>query len=584
MSVTSNPTTRSRRCASPAAGRRGAGDDRRARPARHHHRRAGPHLPRLHRRRAAGIPAPLNYRGFPRSICTSVNNQVCHGIPGNKRLKKGDIVNIDITVIKDGYHGDTSKMFFVGEPSVLARGWFGHPAGHVSGIDRCGPGPRSATSATPSRPSSKPQILGGARVLRPRHRPRVPRRAPGAALRQARRRPGAEPGMCFTIEPMVNAGKRQVKLLPDGWTVVTKDRSLSAQWEHTILVTRRHEILTLRDEERAAAESAGPCTAQSPAHRRSTPNPPSAAMTQSRPCQAVRANQPRDPPNIAEFKAEPARSGPDRACSSASTRRVRSPIWWAATAATGRSAHHRRLARFIPARSRPPWPPSAAMARRAASKLRHRPADPRRRAEARGASAEPSGLVIFLWDIGLEIGHSVRTVETAARGRAPTSPSSPTCSRRASSTATRRCSTHARSPSARTASGRARRSSRPSARNSGALAQVRRHRLQPGAQHQGESRRPARHPDDRLGDQAPLRRRLPARARRTRLPDRGRVPRPDRGQALLWRIRFALHRLTGRREDRLLFDYQRTLADEFGYSDPATTWPSSSSCSSTTGR
>jgi methionyl aminopeptidase len=202
------------------------------------------------------IPAPLNYRGFPRSICTSVNNQVCHGIPGNKRLKKGDIVNIDVTVIKDGYHGDTSKMFFVGEPSVLAKrlvsvtreamyigiaavkpgatlGDIGHAIqtfveGHNYAIVReyCGHGIGREFH-------EDPQVLHYGN--------------PAEGLTLAA-------GMCFTIEPMVNAGKRQVKLLPDGWTVVTKDRSLSAQWEHTILVTPDGcEILTLRDEERAAA-------------------------------------------------------------------------------------------------------------------------------------------------------------------------------------------------------------------------------------------------------------------------------------------------------------------------------------------
>jgi methionyl aminopeptidase len=202
------------------------------------------------------VPAPLNYRGFPRSICTSVNNQVCHGIPGNKRLKKGDIVNIDVTVIKDGYHGDTSKMFFVGAPTVLARrlvsvtqqamytgiaavrpgatlGDIGHAIqtfveGHSYSVVReyCGHGIGREFH-------EEPQVLHYGRP------------AEGLML---------QPGMCFTVEPMVNAGKRQVKLLPDGWTVVTKDRSLSAQWEHTILVTSDGcEILTLREEERAVA-------------------------------------------------------------------------------------------------------------------------------------------------------------------------------------------------------------------------------------------------------------------------------------------------------------------------------------------
>ncbi|WP_272876287.1 type I methionyl aminopeptidase [Allochromatium tepidum] len=201
------------------------------------------------------IPAPLDYRGFPKSICTSVNHQVCHGIPSNKRLKKGDIVNIDITVIKNGYHGDTSRMFFVGEPSVLARrlvtvtqqammlgiaavkpeatlGDIGHAIqrfvetqGYSVVREYCGHGIGEEFH-------EDPQVLHYGK--------------PGEGLR-------LKPGMCFTIEPMVNAGKRFIKVLPDGWTVVTKDRSLSAQWEHTILVTETgHEILTLRAAERAA--------------------------------------------------------------------------------------------------------------------------------------------------------------------------------------------------------------------------------------------------------------------------------------------------------------------------------------------
>jgi methionyl aminopeptidase len=199
------------------------------------------------------IPAPLNYRGFPKSICTSVNHQVCHGIPGNKRLKKGDIVNVDITVIKDGYHGDTSKMFFVGEPGILARrlvtvtqqamrlgiaqirpgatlGDIGHAIqqyveGQGCSVVReyCGHGIGRAFH-------EEPQVLHYGK--------------PGEGL-------VLQAGMCFTVEPMVNAGKRFIKLLPDGWTVVTKDRSLSAQWEHTVLVTEDgYEILTLRAEER----------------------------------------------------------------------------------------------------------------------------------------------------------------------------------------------------------------------------------------------------------------------------------------------------------------------------------------------
>jgi len=202
------------------------------------------------------IPAPLNYRGFPRSICTSVNNQVCHGIPGNKRLKKGDIVNIDVTVIKDGYHGDTSKMFLVGESSVLARRLVSvTQQAMYLGIETVRPGAtlgdigHAIQTFVEGHNYSVVREYCGHGIGREFHEePQVlhyGRPSEGLVL---------EPGMCFTIEPMVNAGKRQVKLQKDGWTVVTKDRSLSAQWEHTILVTADgSEILTLRDEEHARA-------------------------------------------------------------------------------------------------------------------------------------------------------------------------------------------------------------------------------------------------------------------------------------------------------------------------------------------
>ncbi len=200
------------------------------------------------------IPAPLNYHGFPKSICTSVNHQVCHGIPGDKRLKKGDIVNIDITVIKDGFHGDTSKMFFIGEPSVLARRlteitreamFIGigvvRPGAHVGDI-----GHAIQTFVEDHHYSVVREYCGHGIGRGFHEEPQI--------MHYGKPGTGAElvPGMCFTIEPMVNAGKRQVKTLGDGWTVVTRDRSLSAQWEHTILVTESgHEILTLRAEERA---------------------------------------------------------------------------------------------------------------------------------------------------------------------------------------------------------------------------------------------------------------------------------------------------------------------------------------------
>ena len=193
------------------------------------------------------IPAPLNYHGFPKSICTSVNHQVCHGIPGDKVLKHGDIVNIDVTVLKDGYHGDTSKMFFVGEPSVLARrvSQVSHECLCI-GIEMVRPGVRlgdigfAIQHHAESNGMSVVREYCGHGIGRNFHEePQVLHYGtPGTGL-------ALEPGMTFTIEPMVNAGKRHVKLMPDQWTVITKDRSLSAQWEHTILVTATgHEVLT----------------------------------------------------------------------------------------------------------------------------------------------------------------------------------------------------------------------------------------------------------------------------------------------------------------------------------------------------
>jgi methionyl aminopeptidase len=202
------------------------------------------------------VPAPLNYRGFPKSICTSVNHQVCHGIPGNKILKNGDIVNIDVTVIKDGFHGDTSKMFFVGQPSILAKRlveithramWKGIEL--VRPETRLGDIGHAIQQFVEASGYSVVQEYCGHGIGRGFHEdPQV--------LHYGTRNTGIslQTGMTFTIEPMVNAGKRNVKLLPDGWTVVTKDRKLSAQWEHTILVTGDgFEVLTLRDEERQAA-------------------------------------------------------------------------------------------------------------------------------------------------------------------------------------------------------------------------------------------------------------------------------------------------------------------------------------------
>jgi methionyl aminopeptidase len=194
------------------------------------------------------IPAPLNYRGFPKSICTSVNHVVCHGIPGERRLKKGDIVNIDITVIKDGWHGDTSRMFYVGEPTVIGRrvSEVAHEAMRL-GIEMVKPGVRlgdlghAIQSYVEAQHCSVVREYCGHGIGREFHEdPQVLHHGkPGTGMTLV-------PGMTFTIEPMVNAGKHQVRLLPDQWTVVTKDHSLSAQWEHTILVTEDgHEVLTL---------------------------------------------------------------------------------------------------------------------------------------------------------------------------------------------------------------------------------------------------------------------------------------------------------------------------------------------------
>ncbi|MBF2760945.1 MAG: type I methionyl aminopeptidase [Ectothiorhodospiraceae bacterium AqS1] len=200
------------------------------------------------------IPAPLNYHGFPKSICTSVNHQVCHGIPGEKRLKSGDIVNVDITVIKDGLHGDTSRMLFVGEPSVAARRLcrVAREAMEV-GIETVRPGIRlgdlgHAIAAHVRRHgySIVEEYCGHGIGYGFHEEPQILHfGSPGSGL-------VIEEGWTFTIEPMVNAGKRHVKLLRDGWTVVTKDRSLSAQWEHTILVTASGcEILTLSEANRS---------------------------------------------------------------------------------------------------------------------------------------------------------------------------------------------------------------------------------------------------------------------------------------------------------------------------------------------
>ena len=199
------------------------------------------------------IPAPLNYcppgyTPYPKAICASVNDVICHGLPGDKVLKNGDVVNLDITIIKNGYHGDTSRMFYIGEPSIMARRlteityecmWLGiskiKPGAHLGDIGHaiqvhaekagysvvrefCGHGIGKVFH-------EEPQILHYGR--------------PGTLDKIAA-------GMIFTVEPMINAGRREIREMGDGWTIRTKDRSLSAQWEHTVLVTDTgYEVLTV---------------------------------------------------------------------------------------------------------------------------------------------------------------------------------------------------------------------------------------------------------------------------------------------------------------------------------------------------
>jgi len=200
------------------------------------------------------VPAPLHYAPpgyppFPKSICTSVNHQVCHGIPNDRPLKRGDIVNVDITVIKDGYHGDTSRMFVVGgEASILAKRlcavtyeclWHGIAAVRPGG--RLGDVGHAIQHHAERHGFSVVREFCGHGIGRSFHEePQV--------LHYGKPNTGVElePGMTFTIEPMINAGRAAVKDLPDGWTIVTKDRSLSAQWEHTVLVTETgFEVMTL---------------------------------------------------------------------------------------------------------------------------------------------------------------------------------------------------------------------------------------------------------------------------------------------------------------------------------------------------
>lgn len=202
------------------------------------------------------IPANLGYRGFPKTICTSVNHVICHGIPSaSKVLKDGDIINIDVTVIKDGWHGDTSRMYVVGEPNVLAKRlievtyeamWRGirmvRPGATLGDI-----GHAIQKFAEGERFSVVREYCGHGIGQVYHEDPQVLHYgSPGTG-------PVLKEGMTFTIEPMINAGKKDTRLLPDGWTVVTRDKSLSAQWEHTIAVTESgFEVLTLSASERAS--------------------------------------------------------------------------------------------------------------------------------------------------------------------------------------------------------------------------------------------------------------------------------------------------------------------------------------------
>jgi methionyl aminopeptidase len=199
-------------------------------------------------------PAPLNYRGFPKSICTSINHVVCHGIPSpDKRLKQGDIINVDVTVIKDGWHGDTSRMFAVGKISPAAQRLIDITREAMwVGIRQVRPGARLGDLGAAIQGFVEPQHLSIVREYCGHGIGRVFHEDP-QVLHYGERGRGVElqAGMTFTVEPMVNAGKRHVRLLPDGWTVITKDHSLSAQWEHTVLVTDAgYEVLTLSAAER----------------------------------------------------------------------------------------------------------------------------------------------------------------------------------------------------------------------------------------------------------------------------------------------------------------------------------------------
>ncbi len=198
-------------------------------------------------------PAPLNYRGFPKSVCTSVNHVICHGIPDDSKvLKKGDILNIDVTVIKDGYHGDTSKMFILGEPKPHVERLIRITQECMyKGIEQCVPGNHLGDIGHVIQQHAESNHYSVVREYCGHGIGTVFHEDP-QILHYGRPGTGMEirEGMTFTVEPMINAGKRHNKLLADGWTVVTKDRKLSAQWEHTLLVTKDGpEVLTRRSDE-----------------------------------------------------------------------------------------------------------------------------------------------------------------------------------------------------------------------------------------------------------------------------------------------------------------------------------------------
>ncbi len=193
------------------------------------------------------VPAPLNYRGFPKSICTSVNHVVCHGIPGEKRLQEGDVVNIDVTVILDGWHGDTSRMFYLGEVGVKARRLVEVTFdAMLRGIEAVRPGATSGDIGHAIQSYAEAHRYSVVRDFCGHGIGRVFHDAPSILhFGEPGQGTALEPGMFFTIEPMINAGKYEVKILADGWTAVTKDRSLSAQFEHTVAVTEDgHEVFT----------------------------------------------------------------------------------------------------------------------------------------------------------------------------------------------------------------------------------------------------------------------------------------------------------------------------------------------------